>query len=50
MAGSMVAKFATFSRMEQRLKDRGQQRGGQDVPPVGEEHVTVDAKRPDLGH
>jgi hypothetical protein len=48
LAGSVVAKFPAFSRMNSR--DRAQHSGGNEVPPVGEAYVAMDAKRPDLGH
>jgi hypothetical protein len=48
LTGSIVAKFPAFSRMISR--DRAQNSGGNNVPPVGEEYVAMDAKCPDVGH
>ena len=45
----MVAKFAAFSRMEQCRIESGTVEARTRLL-YGEEYVTVDAKRPDLGH
>ncbi len=46
--GVKLQNFQHF--LESTVRDRAQNSGGHDTPPVGEKYVAMDAKRPGLGY